>query len=113
MVAEEISETAALRLAYHYGGTEIYVPDPPRLVAGHLLVDTLGADLALALYRLFGRGRLAVPLGPLRQSSSRPVALPDELLRARVSEAARRIGVSVRTIYRARRRQRERQAGAQ
>lgn len=106
MVAEALGETAALRLAYHFGGVEIYVPDPPHLVPGHPLVETLGQDLALALYRLFGRGRLMVPIGPARQSSSRRTKLPARLRHVSRAEAARELGVHIRTLYRARARAR-------
>lgn len=106
-VAERCGETAALRVAYFYGGQDIYIPDPRRLVAGHGLVETLGRDLALALARIFGRGRLTIPFGPSRASSNRLGAIPAELRHVSRAEAARALGVHVRTIERARARERQ------
>lgn len=108
LVARRCSETAALRLAYHFGGMEIYIPDRRRLVPGHPLVETLGADLAGALHEIFGRGALAIPLGPVRQSSSGRCEVPAHLSATSAAEAARALGVHIRTIQRARARARVR-----
>lgn len=106
MIREAAGETAMLRVAYHFGGGEVYIPHPRNLQAEHRLVRALGRDLAHILFDLFGIGPLLIPLGPMRQSTSSRIEIPQELAHRSAGEIARAIGCHVRTIHRQRARER-------
>lgn len=113
-VAEAIGPEAADRLVSTLGGTKFYVPK--KLKDGHLLADVIGKEMAdkFAAFVSTGRGGLLIELPIGNGSHSKIVA---QRLRELVErddmtgdEIAVAIGVTVRTVRRARARLRAERA---
>lgn len=58
---KQIGEAAALRLAVHFGGQNVYVPTVKRLKPDHRFVQVLGDTAAAELCRHWGGNYLNVP----------------------------------------------------
>lgn len=111
--AQELEEIcgrdAAARLLAAFGGTRVYVP--AAMSDEHPLVIVMGeaAALALAAALRTGNGGMVVRL-PIGSFSAR--ARQRELLRLAVAQGgsaatiARRLGITIRTVFREKRRQR-------
>lgn len=98
-IAELTSLEVALKLVAQLGGTEVYVPKQP--TKSSRLARCVGVDAARRIAELHGGDRLAVPLATAAVRARRDDAirrLLDDGLS--VPEAARRAGVSRRTIHR-------------
>ncbi|MFN3883252.1 MAG: hypothetical protein ACK4Q4_00660 [Rhodocyclaceae bacterium] len=59
-IAEIAGREAALRLAFRYGGSRVYIP---RQFEGSEIVQIVGAEAAKALAGHFGGESIAVPIG--------------------------------------------------
>lgn len=111
-LAEAAGLPAALKLAAQWGGQTLYIPT--RVAEGHRLAQVLGIGPARALARLYGGERITVPLGPTgamreaRRAADRAIAEG-----ASANEAARRSGLTTRTIYNRKARRREATASGQ
>lgn len=99
LIAEEISEEVAVRLAEERGGREIYIPQSAR--DGSELVRIFGADDAAELIKLLGHGNLVVPCGNIGGQAGRReriIALWRQGLSH--SKIAAEVDVHVRTVER-------------
>lgn len=113
LTAEELDaicgKEAARKLLVAFGGTRIYVPG--RLGDDHPLMATMGEAAALALVADISSGRggaeVHVPLGGTGARAREREELRG-LIAAGLSAAtiARRLGISRRTVFREKRRQR-------
>lgn len=105
-LVETIGVAAAKELCDEHGGTTIVVSSRPR--PNHPVVQTIGPDAAKRLFEHFSSGRLSLPLGPSRgQSGRRAQALKLVGKGYSVAEAARLADVHERTVYNAKRAERE------
>lgn len=103
VVLGEIAEAAgygvALAFASEFGGREIYVPET--LSPGHTLEKALGRKGAEAIVRLYGKGRLLVPLGPTANGRRHKERLNRLICEGgSVSGVAAATGAHIRTVYR-------------
>lgn len=101
LIADELGDAEALRLAAAYGGRKLFVP--LSLPPGHALERELGRDLAMAVVRLLGPGHVEIPLGPLAHGRQRAIALARAVAEGgSANQIAARTGYHIRSVHRAR-----------
>lgn len=95
-VAEIAGLPAALQLARSAGGTRIYVPKKPT----PRFVSQIGDQAANALSELYGGENVDIPLGPVGTlANARRVAEQAIAEGASTTEAAKRSGLTQRSIF--------------
>lgn len=100
LIADELGDAEALRLAAAYGGRVLFVP--LSLPPGHALERELGRDLAMAVVRLLGPGHVEIPLGPLAHGRQRGIALARAVAEGgSANQIAARTGYHIRSVHRA------------
>ena len=99
MIAEEIGEEVAVRLAEARGGRAIYVPKTPKADAE--LSQIVGLEAAQQLSKLLGHGTLMVPCGNIGGAGGRRARI-EALWRQGLSQAqiAAEVDVHTRTVER-------------
>lgn len=108
-IAGRFGEGVMLRLAGDFGGTRIYVPAPKSIGPDHVLARSLGLAAARGVAERYGPGHVEIPLGPTASGPRcrRAALLALEENRS-VREAARKAGMTERTIWRLKRRAKKR-----
>ena len=98
-VAEEAGVRAALKLADAFGGRELYVPF--KLTDEHPIVEAIGKEASAKMVKLYGGGRVLVPLDP-NASASRQKRTIVKMLREgkSVQTIAGACGCHIRTVLR-------------
>lgn len=95
-IASVIGDEATLRLAEHFGGTRIYVPQ--KIGAHHPIAVAIGMDAAKLLSEHFFGVRFDLPL---RQGQREKVCrLKKDQPRLTHAEIALKVGVNERSVYR-------------
>lgn len=99
LIADEISEEVAVRLAEARGGREVYVPKLP--VADSELARIVGLEAARQLADLLGHGALRVPCGNIGGAGGRRSKIA-ALWRQGLSQSqiAAEVDVHLRTVER-------------
>lgn len=99
LIAEEIGEEVAVRLAEARGGRAIYVPKTPKADAE--LSQIVGLEAAQQLSKLLGHGTLMVPCGNIGGAGGRRARI-EALWRQGLSQAqiAAEVDVHTRTVER-------------
>ncbi|MBF9049902.1 helix-turn-helix domain-containing protein [Roseobacter sp. HKCCD9010] len=99
MIAEEISEQVAVRLAEARGGRAVYVPKTPK--PGSELSQIVGLEAAKQLSKLLGHGTLKVPCGNIGGAGGRRARI-ETLWHQGLSHAqiAAEVDVHTRTVER-------------
>lgn len=107
-IAEVAGTPAMLQLAHQVGGTEITLPAPDRLGPDSVLSRLVGLEAAGAICRHFGRGKLAIPLGPTAGQARTRAAIARRLEAGESAvRVARGLHVHERTVRRVRARRRD------
>jgi len=99
LIADEVSEDTAIKLAKARGGR--YISIPKTVTSKSVLADILGLDDARAVAKVLGHGVVKVPSGSLRgvtKRRARVQALYSEGLSN--AEIAAEVDVDIRTVER-------------
>ena len=99
LIAEEISEDLAVRLAQQRGGRPVYISKDPK--ADDSLVELVGLEDARKLHALLGHGSFIVPMGNFGGEQARRARIA-QLLGTGMSHAniAAEVDAHVRTVER-------------
>lgn len=99
LIAEEIGEDVAIRLADARGGRELYIPRIAK--AGSELVRIMGLENAAKVIALLGHGTVLIPCGNIGGAAGRRARII-KLWQSGLSQAqiAATIDVHVRTVAR-------------
>lgn len=98
-VAEVCGAGVALSLASAYGGTEIYIPQADGIDEGHPLALTLGLAAARTVASVLSPGKIVIPMGPTSSVRRRKAAIRAMRREGRTNaEAARALGIHIRTV---------------
>ena len=98
-IAEIAGVEAAYLLARHRGGVRVYVPQ--EVYQGHWLVRLLGKDAAGRICRFYGGNSIEIPLASFGSRKQIQAAIEQAKAEgASAFAAARRAGVSHRTVRR-------------
>lgn len=107
-IAEAAGDEAAMLVAKAYGGCQLYVPKA--LSPDHRLVSILGEDRAQKVWQVLPAGEaVLIPMGAAAGPAARRRAV-SQMLDGEISqqEAARAVGVHVRTVARVAKKKRDR-----
>ncbi len=99
LIAEEISEEVAIKLAKAKGGRPVYIPDAPK--AQHGLSKIVGLENAILISTLLGKGEVVIPYGDMGGEAGRRErikALRKQGLSG--AEIAAEVDVHIRTVER-------------
>ncbi|MGV6840001.1 MAG: helix-turn-helix domain-containing protein [Planktomarina sp.] len=99
LIAEHVSEDAAVKLAKARGGRTIWIPGHPK--DDHALCKIVGLDNAKSILKVLGAGQVIVPCGSFAGAEGRKRRIV-ELWQAGLSgeQIATELDVHVRTVFR-------------
>lgn len=103
LIAEEISEEVAIKLAKAKGGRPVYIPDAPK--AQHGLSKIVGLDNAILISTLLGRGEVVIPYGGMGGEAGHRAGRWERIKALRKqglsgAEIAAEVDVHIRTVER-------------
>jgi len=100
LIAEEVSEDVAVKLAEAKGGRMIYVP--AKVKDNSPLAEVLGLEDAQKVAKLLGAGDLLVPCGNIGGAGGRRARIVELHAQGLThSQIAEQVGVHIRTVERA------------
>lgn len=98
-VADACGGGVALSLAAAYGGREIYIPQADGIDEAHPLALTLGLAAARTVADILSPGKIVIPMGPTSSVRRRKAAMRAMRREGRTNaEAARALGIHIRTV---------------
>lgn len=99
LIAEEVSEAAAVKLAQERGGRMVWIPKNPK--PDGTLAKMVGIDAATKISALLGQGDLKVPSGSLGGATGRRYRIEEMFNRGLSNSAiAEAVDVDLRTVER-------------